>query len=304
LPLPLLDVPTLRAACGWSNPYGPGLQLITDRYRVFTTLSDPDLLALLPGFMESAHQAYNSDLPYPIHPQTRSVVYLFANRGQWEAFTLDIAGPGAGAFLRIHDGAYCLNGAVVAYDLGPQRTLAALAHEGWHQFSSRHFAFRLPSWLDEGMAATFECFTWQGRVPRFQAGGNGHRLGALREAAASGTLLPLDRLLAASPGEAMAADRADEVQAFYGQAYALTLFLQQADHGRYASGYRRLVADGLNGRWPLDPRAQAVALDRNVPKTMAWNRVVGPWLFQYYVTHDLHGLQRQFEAFCEQLASR
>lgn len=154
------------------------------------------------------------------------------------------------------------------------------------------------------MAATFECFTWQGRVPRFRAGPNGYRLGALHDAVSAGTLLPLDRLLAGSPGEVMAADRADEVQTFYGQAYALILFLQQADHGRYASGLRRLVADGLNGRWPLDPPSQAVALNRNVPKTMAWNRVVGPRLFQYYVTHDLHGLQRPFEAFCEQLVSR
>lgn len=120
LPLPLPDMPNLKASRGWVSPYGPGLQLITDHYKISTTLLGPDLLALLPEFMEAAHQAYNTDLPYPIRPQTRSSVYLFANRRQWEAFTVDVAGPGA--FLRIHDGAYCLNGAVVAYDLGPQRT--------------------------------------------------------------------------------------------------------------------------------------------------------------------------------------
>ncbi len=98
LPLPLPDMPNLKASRGWVSPYGPGLQLITDHYKISTTLLGPDLLALLPEFMEAAHQAYNTDLPYPIRPQTRSSVYLFANRRQWEAFTVDVAGPGAAPF--------------------------------------------------------------------------------------------------------------------------------------------------------------------------------------------------------------
>jgi hypothetical protein len=304
LPLPLPDTPSLRAVRGWANPYGHGLELATDHYALFTTLLDPDLLAMLPAFMESAHRAYNAELPHPIRPRERSTIYLFADRPQWEAFTRDLAGPQAGAFLQIRDGAYCLNGVCAAYDLGPERTLAALAHEGWHQFTSRHFAFRLPSWLDEGVAATFEGFTWIRGGAQFHRGPNAYRLGPLRDAGAAGTLLPLDVLLATSPGEAMALDRSARVQTFYGQAYALALFLQQAEGRRYLAGYRRLMADGLAGRWPLESLSRAIAADRNMPKTVDWNRIVGPRLFRYYVTHDLQGFQQRYQAFCAQLAGR
>jgi len=44
----------------------------------------------------------------------------------------------------------------VVYYIGRERTFSALGHEGWHQFNSRHFKFRLPSWLDEGIAMLFE----------------------------------------------------------------------------------------------------------------------------------------------------
>jgi hypothetical protein len=288
----------------WANPYGPGLRLETDHYLLYTTVLDPNLLTQVPDFMESAHTAYNAQLPDPIEPLTRSTIYLFPNRAQWEMFTRDLTGVHAAIFLKIQEGAYCFNGSCIAYDIGLERTLAALAHEGWHQFTSRHFAFRLPSWLDEGMAMMFEAFVRRDGQCQFEPTANAYRLEPLRDTVSRGDLLPLEHLLATSPGEVMATDRSEQVQTLYGQSYALVRFLREAEGGRYLAGFRRLLADGLKGRWPLDPDALIIATDRNVPKTVEWNRVVGRQVFRYYVADDLDGIQRQYLAFCAQLAAR
>jgi len=295
--------PGLRAICDWPNPYGPGLQLVTDHYTLYTTLLDPGFLRQLPGFMESAHQAYNAQLPDPIEPRTRSVVYLFSNRAGWEAFTRDLTGPQAEVFLKIQAGAYCFNGSCIGYDIGPTRTLAALGHEGWHQFTSRHFTLRLPSWLDEGIAVTFECFTYRDCLFQFSDAANAYRLGSLREAVTGGDLIPLEVLLATSPGEVLATDRSERVQAFYSQSYGLVRFLREAGDGKYLARYRRLVADGLQGNWPLEPSERAIAVDRNRPRTIQWNQVVGLRLFQYYVAHELQPIEREYLAFCAHLVA-
>ena len=106
--------------------------------------------------MESAYKAYNSQLPVPIKTSSKFIIYLFADRTQWEHFTWTFAGEQAEIFYKIKAGAYYHNDACVAYDIGPERTFSTLGHEGWHQFSSRHFKYRLPSWLDEGVAMLFE----------------------------------------------------------------------------------------------------------------------------------------------------
>jgi len=288
----------------WANPYGLGLRLETDHYLLYTTLLDPNLLAQVPDFMESAHKAYNAQLPDPIEPRARSTIYLFSDRAQWEMFTRDLTGVHAAIFLKIQEGAYCFNGSCIAYDIGPERTLAALAHEGWHQFTNRHFAFRLPSWLDEGMAMTFEAFLRKDGRYQFEPTANAYRLEPLRETVSRGNLIPLEHLLAMSPGEVIATARSEQVQTLYGQSYALVRFLREAGGGRYQAGLRRLLADAVKGRWPLDPDALTIATDRNVPKTVGWNRVVGRQVFRYYVADDLEGVQRQYLAFCAQLTAR
>jgi hypothetical protein len=290
--------------CEWPNPYGTGHRLVTDHYMIYATFLEPELLEQVPRFVESAHKAYNASLPHSLEPRTRSSIYLFANRAQWEAFTRDETGSQAEVFLKIQEGAYCSNGRCIGYDIGPERTLAALGHEGWHQFTSRHFAFRLPSWLDEGVAVTFESFTDRDGAFQFTTKANPYRLGRLRVALDHGEWIPLKVLLAISPGEVMATDPSERVQVFYSQSYALVRFLQEAAGSKYLSRYHRLVADGLKGQWPLESTARAIASDRNVPKTIEWNRLVGPWLFRYYVTDDLDGIESQYRAFCVRLVAR
>ena len=174
-------LPALVSVQPWESKYGPGLKLATDHYEIFSTVTQPLMLRMVPGFIESAYRGYNDHLPQPIDTASPFQVYLFADRQQWEDFTRGFAGDQAAIFCKIKTGAYYLNGACVVYDIGPKRTLSALGHEGWHQFNSRHFKYRLPSWLDEGVAMQFETGVSDGGLFHFDPAANLQRLGALKD---------------------------------------------------------------------------------------------------------------------------
>jgi len=171
------------------------------------------MLRTVPGFIESAYWGYNDQLPQPIETVAKFRIYLFADRDQWERFTRSFAGEQASVFCKIKTGAYYLNGA-----------LSAIGHEGWHQFNSRHFTFRLPSWLDEGVAMLFETSRYEDGVFYFDPTRNVQRLGALRETLNAGKPISLKELIATSPGEVLATDQSETVLAFYSQSYALVRF--------------------------------------------------------------------------------
>ena len=295
------NLPVLQSVELWDNPYGPGLALTTDHYRIFTTLLEPLLLRTLPGFVESAYWGYNDQLPQPIQTVAKFDVYLFADRQQWERFTHTFAGDQAAVFCKIKTGAYYLNGACVVYDIGRKRTLSAIGHEGWHQFNSRHFKYRLPSWLDEGIAMLFETSTYENGMYSFDAARNYPRLGALSETLMNGKQMRLRELIATSPGEVLATDENEAVMAFYSQSYALVRFLREADRGKRVTRYHRLLWDGLLGEWPLDEEAGKTAEDRNLARTVQWNRIVGPQLFERYVGSDFDRLEQEYSLFCRRI---
>jgi hypothetical protein len=294
-------LPALVSVEPWTIKYGPGLKLTTEHYQVYSTVLEPLMLRLVPGFIESAYRGYNEQLPQAIETATRFRIYLFADRGQWEDFTYGFAGDQAPLFCKIKTGAYYLNGDCVLYDLGARRTLSAMGHEGWHQFNGRHFTYRLPSWLDEGVAMQFETSVYEKGLFRFDPAGNVQRLGALKETLRKTKLIPLRDLVATSPGEVLATDQTEAVLAFYSQSYALVRFLREAGHGRRLGSYQRLLWDGLFGKWPLDKSAETTAEDRNLPRTILWNQQVGPQLFQYYIGGDLVQLEQEYLAFCQRI---
>jgi hypothetical protein len=294
-------LPALESVARWDNEYGPGLKLTTDHYEIFTTLLEPLMLRTIPGFIECAYWGYNDQLPKPIETASRFKVYLFATRQQWEDFTQQFAGDQAPVFCRIKTGAYYLNGACVVYDIGRKRTLSALGHEGWHQFNSRHFKYRLPSWLDEGVAMLFESTAYEQGVFYFTPGQNTQRLDALRDTLSNGKQIPLRELVATSPGEVLATDQTEAVMAFYSQSYALVRFLREAEGGRRLSRYHHLLWDGLSGRWPLDESAGRTAENRNLPRTIAWNRSVGRRLLEHYIAADLDQLDREYLDYCRRM---
>lgn len=285
----------------WPNPFGAGLALQTDHYIIHTNVVDQHLIDQMASVMEAAHRAYNAFLPYKVEPKTRSIIYLFSNRRQWEDFIVLSAGPSADMYLQIDNGAVCHNGQCILYWLGPERTLAAMAHEGWHQFTSRHFALRLPSWLDEGIATMFEGIVTGKDGLSFVPAANLHRLQALEQACTTGQILQIDQLLVADPGQAMVAASQQYIQLYYAQWYALVRFLLESDPGLF-NAFTRLISDAFLGRWPLDDDLRLAAIDRNIPRTVAWNRIVGRLVFKYYIADPSDELQDRFMRFCNQLA--
>jgi hypothetical protein len=291
----------LKSVEAWNNSYAPGLKLTTTHYEIFTTLMEPLVLRGISGFIESAYRAYNSQLPKPIETKSKFTIYLFANRRQWEDFTKSFAGDQAEIFCKIKAGAYYHKGACVVYDIGLERTFSALGHEGWHQFNGRCFKFRLPSWLDEGVAMLFETHGSDGGVFYFEPAENIYRLDGLKRTLDKNKMIPLKELIAMNPGDVLATDQTKAVMAFYSQSYALVRFLQEAVYGRWRGVYRRLLLDGLTGDWALDEVNKKIATDRNIPKTVLWNRIVGRELFEDYVSDDFKQIEKEYLAFCRQI---
>ncbi|KPJ66859.1 MAG: hypothetical protein AMJ43_06820 [Coxiella sp. DG_40] len=295
------NLPALKSVEVWDNEYGPGLKLTTEHYEIFTTLLEPLMLCQVPGFLESAYRGYNGQLPEPIETTTKFPVYLFGERRQWEAFTKTFAGPQAGLFCKIKAGAYYLNGACVAYNIGRERTFSALGHEGWHQFNKKHFKFRLPSWLDEGIAMLFEVSRYEEGLFYFEPGKNIYRLGALRSTLIKDKMIPLKELIAINPGEVLATNETEAVMAFYSQSYALVRFLREEAFGKRLGNYHQLLLGGLRGDWPLSEENKRIAADRNIALTIQWNRAVGTELFKYYIDDDFEKIEQEYTAFCRKI---
>jgi hypothetical protein len=78
-------------------------------------------------------------------------------------------------------------------------------------------------------------------------------------------------------------------------------FLREGGLGKRLGNYHQLLADGLKGDWPLDEVSKKIAEDRNEPRTVLWNRIVGQLLFQQYIGDDFDQLEREYLSFCRQL---
>lgn len=295
-----LNLPALKSVDLWQNDYGPGLKLTTSHYEIFTTLLEPLMLSQVPGFVESAYRAYQKQLPSPVQTTSKFTIYLFADRRQWNTFTIHFVGSQAPIYMKIKKGAYTLKGACVAYNIGIERTFSVIGHEGWHQFSRKHFSFRLPSWLDEGIAMLFEAHAYDRGFFYFEPAKNFNRLATLRKTLQENKIIPLRRLVSMNPGEAIL-ESDDAVGAFYSQSYALVRFLREDDYGRWLPNYHRLMQDGLEGKWPLSDTGRRIAADRNVPMTVRLNRAFGLGLFKKYVGNDFEDIERQYIRFCRKI---
>ncbi len=296
-------LPALKSVEVWQNGYGPGVKIVTKHYEIFTTLLDPLLLSQVPGFMESAYRGYNNQLPEPIATTAKFTVYLFADRRQWESFTKTFAGRQASLYCKPGVRAYYLKGVCVTYNSGRERTFSNLGHEGWHQFNSRHFKFRLPTWLDEGVAMLFEASRETMGLFYFEPSRNMQRLGALKTTLIKNKMIPLKKLIALNPAEMLDVNDNDAVGAFYGQSYALVRFLREEGYGKRLRNYHQLLLDGLRGDWPLSEASKRIAADRNIPLTIRWNRAIGTQLFKQYIDSDsdLTSIEKEYITFCRKI---
>ena len=297
--------PAVRNVEVWENPYGSGLVIQTKHYRVYTTLLEPLMLRQVPGFVESAFKAYESQLPRALGSQQLMNIYLFGTRQQWEDFTKSFTGPESVMYLQIKKGAYVANGTCVAYNIGRKQTFSVIGHEGWHQYNQRLFAYRLPSWLDEGIATLFEtCRQTQGRFV-FEPGKNLNRLGSLKVTMQQGKLIPLHQLILLNPGQVINGYGNDDAAiAFYAQNYALVRFLREQSYGIRLRKYHAMLLGAADGTWPLQGDYAAMAADRTRRLTVGWNTQVSAALFDYYINEDVQRLDAEYRAFCGKITYR
>ncbi len=295
-------IPAVRKVEKWDNPYGEGLIIETQHYRVHTTMLEPLMLKQVPAFVEAAWKQYQNQLPEPVESKDKFILYLFKDRSQWENFTKQFTGDQWPVYLKIKKGAYFLNGACVTYNIGRSRTFSVIGHEGWHQFCNRHLKYRLPSWLDEGIAQLFEQSKFDKGWFVFTPAKNLQRLGALKLTLQNNQLIPLRELISLNPGEVVMWEESDKaVMAFYAQAYALVRFLREEGYGKRLSNYHQMMLGALNGTWPLDENEAKIASDRNIPLTIAWNKHIAQKLFNIYIGREIEQIEPEYQAFCRKI---
>ena len=315
----LLSLPAVEKIEEWPLPEvvhdagGSRLKIFTRHYEICTTLTDPLILRQLPVFLESAFRSYGQVVELPVEAERKLLkVYFFETRQQWEDYTNYWAGRMAPSYLKIKSGAYYLNGASVAYKLSRQSNFSVLAHEGWHQYVDEFFEYRMPAWLNEGLATYFEAYDWQQGQVSFSAALNNSRLWDLKETMAKGRMFSVADLLVLDAGKVLSHSHyrpADEkgdpqVAAYYAQIYALVRFLREYNYRQYELDFRKMVGDGYKGDWPLEAGQENQAQNRKLPFTTQWNGAVGQLIFRYYIKTDISVIEQQYQQFCLEILSR
>lgn len=280
----------------WDARY-PGTQALTSaHYRIFTDLQDPQLVGQLVQVMEGAHQQYQSlcpSVPLSVAPMR---CYIFSRREEWAAFTTRHAGKDSAVYLRINRGAYAIDDWFVAFWLGDRGTFGVAAHEGWHQFVSRHFAARMPPALEEGIGCMFENIHWAGNgLPRWDLEDNATRSATLGDAIASGSFLTMADLLRLHAGDVINSPH-ERIASFYAQGWAMALFLLSPD-SRYRPAMDRYFEDLANGKVYRPANLAHLKLNE-------WHPSMGQPQLEHYLGRDLVQIENDYRDFCLLLSRR
>jgi hypothetical protein len=282
----------------WSYGDHPGVLMHTAHYDLYTTVTDPDLRRRLPTVMEGGLGEYRRlapGVPLTDHPMK---CWVFGSRDQWVDFTRRNTGPDAYWYLKINRGGYTVRDWFVAYNVGAAATLSVAAHEGWHQFASRHFKGRLPPFLEEGIATMFEDLRWETvdgtDLPRWRLTNNRTRVDALRRAVENDYTYPLAELTQLHAGNVVALS-GTHIEAFYAQDWAFATFLWSADDGRYRRALRQLIDDTAAGT-VFDPTG--VHQNAALPWTPAGVRP----MLEHYLGMPLDQIDAEYQKFVRKVA--
>jgi hypothetical protein len=225
------------------------------------------------------------------------IVYLFGTRDEWADFTKLTFPAQAYTYLHLQAGGYTdqPSGTAVTHDLGRDRTLSLLAHEGFHQYVARHLDRPLPAWLNEGLACQWEAFKLTEDRPVFTPKQNYLRRNGLRSALNSKDgFIPLPQLLGMNAGEAVV-ETGQTVRSYYSQVWLLILFLQQGSKGKYAEGYKALLADAGTDR--LDAAVGAY----RATNPDAGKLSEGEMIFRHYITENMGECANEYFDFARQV---
>ncbi len=283
----------------WTSPVKTaGFQLLTEHYDVRTTVQDALLRDYLPGFMETCRAEYARLIAPVQRHDERLVVYVFGRRPEWAAFTQGFVPAQAETYLHIHSGGYMdqATATSVLFDIGRDRTLSLLAHEGLHQYLAGHLPEPIPPWLNEGLATQFEDFDLDGDRPIFRSERNLMRKNSLREALSlEHGLADLPQLLAMDAGHAVTRT-GQPARGYYAQVWATVLFLKSSP--QYREAFARLLRDAGTARLRQNISAYRAATPS------AEKLSPGEIVFRQYITEDLESFTDEFKIFAGELVYR
>ncbi len=281
----------------WRFGRAEGEIIRTPNYKIHATIQDPQLLLVLPNFLETARLLYRELLPTETNGRGQSNLYLFNTRNEWDRFTRAFSPGRSDIYLRIRSGGYAEAKGTVIYRL-PRRyyTMAVIAHECFHMYVFQHYDVRdVPPWLNEGLACYCEGHEWRGRRPVFTPGENLFRMNSVRRALAKGSLLELEELLGTNAGK-MVRYTPQRVSTYYAQAWSLVTFLI---HGEtYSESFARL-------REELGTEQMRTRLNGYLAANPTWRgRPIGKGeaLFRAYITDDLERFSAEHNVWLQKKA--
>ncbi|NLG43114.1 MAG: hypothetical protein GX547_07705, partial [Phycisphaerae bacterium] len=276
----------------WKFGRHSGSKLITTHYEIYTTLTDPQQIEMIPDLVERAYEFYQQLVP-PIHePSERMTVYLLATRNQWATATAHLTGARAEIFLRVRNGGFSDGGVSVIQYVEPSVTGPLLAHEGFHQYLHCCVGPAVPAWLNEGLAVVCEGQRWTAtRLREFDPYFNLTRQSRLADAVNRDRLFPLEELLRTHAGNVVQGT-STQVGTYYAQLWALMLFLKEGENGKYAAGFERLRRDLATPAAAQRLRAEQIwAEDGQITP--------GEALFRSYICDDLPTFEREYMAYLQ-----
>lgn len=255
------------------------------------------MLTVLPDFLEAAHQLYVELLPVAEPAPTRSNLYIFRSRNQWEEFTRGFSPRRADTYLRIRSGGYAEPNGTVLYYLRRHYTFAVIAHECLHMYVYRNYDQNVvPPWLNEGLACYCEGHEWNEYTPAFTPGTNRYRMNAVRRALVSGSLFKIEEMLATNAGQVLRFSP-KRVSVYYAQAWSLVAFLIHG--GTYGEAFAKLRRElgsetmrlTVNGYLAARPSVGGRPIGR------------GEALFRSYITDDLERFSAEYGVWLKDLAN-
>ncbi len=280
----------------WRYGRVAGYRVRTAHYQIYTTLTDRGRIETLAGSLERAYEYDRTLLPAAREPDAPLPVYVFARRETWAHFTRRFAPRKAGLLMRIRNGGYMERGVCVVEYVAPAVTFPIVAHEGLHQFLWHCADRNAPAWLSEGLAVWCEGQRWGPRgIERFDPWHNPPRRNALAEARIRGELRPLSELLRIHAGDVMH-ERSRRVLGYYGQVWALMLFLRFGDDGAHAARFDKLLDAVARGQ--VQTYVQAAGLG----EPGATNP--GTALFKAFFGPDIDTMNARYRRFVDEVIFR
>jgi hypothetical protein len=243
--------------------------------------------------METAYLFYRELVPTAREPEQPMPVYLFARRAEWADFTKRFGPQRARTLLKVRNGGYMERGVTVAEYVSHAVTFPLLTHEGFHQFLFHCAHPHVPAWLNEGLAVLCEGQRWgNAGLTEFDPWHNPQRRNTLAEVLLRDELFSLDELLRINAGHVVGGSTR-KISAYYGQVWALTLFLREGEEGKYAEGFARLL--NALGSSDLENYARAYHVQSS---RQSYN--FGRDLFCNFISDDLETVEREYLTFMRQ----